>query len=204
MAEEAPKKENQAKAASKRLPRSQGYLVYDSKKCSGCCSCMLACSLVHEGESNLNLSRIQIVQDPLLGFPEDIDINICRQCVYPVCVEACPTGACHVDTEHGNVRLIDETRCLGSKCRQCFNACPFRPSRVIWNFEKNVATKCDLCLNTPFWKTKGGPGGTQACVQACAFKALKFVDKTPEQRGNVGYDVNLRTEIWGKLGLYMD
>ena len=29
---------------------SKGYLVVDPKKCTGCCTCMIACSMVHEGE----------------------------------------------------------------------------------------------------------------------------------------------------------
>ena len=31
---------------------STRYLVYDSKNCAGCYGCMIACSLVHEGECN--------------------------------------------------------------------------------------------------------------------------------------------------------
>ena len=36
-------------AAGTSYAESKGYLVYDSKKCAGCVTCMLACSLVHEG-----------------------------------------------------------------------------------------------------------------------------------------------------------
>jgi ferredoxin len=44
-------------------PVSEGYLVVDIKKCQGCVSCMLACSLVHEGVENLSLARIQVLQN---------------------------------------------------------------------------------------------------------------------------------------------
>ena len=44
-------------------PASTGYLVYDSKKCMGCTTCILACSLTHYGAQSLSLSRIQIIQD---------------------------------------------------------------------------------------------------------------------------------------------
>ena len=37
------------------IPESKGYLLVDSKKCTGCASCMFACSLAHEGKLNLNL-----------------------------------------------------------------------------------------------------------------------------------------------------
>jgi protein NrfC len=202
MAEETPGKENKSKRTSRRVDTSQGYLVYDSKKYSGCCSCMLACSLVHEGENNLSLSRIQITQDPYTGFPEDVGVNVCHQCVDPACVEACPTGALFIDANNGNVRVIDETKCSG--CKLCFSACPYIPSRISWDSAKNVPLKCDLCINTPYWKNKGGPEGSQACIQVCALKALKLIIEVPEQRDNLGYNINLRTATWGKLGLPTD
>ena len=41
---------------------SKGYIVYDSRLCLGCQSCMYACSLTHEGIASPSLSRIQIIQ----------------------------------------------------------------------------------------------------------------------------------------------
>ncbi|MDI6872594.1 MAG: twin-arginine translocation signal domain-containing protein, partial [Bacillota bacterium] len=84
------------------IPASGGYLLVDTKKCAGCVSCMLACSLVHEGKENLSLSRIQVLQNPFGRYPEDVSQEQCRQCSYPACVEACP----------------------------------HKPSRVVWNFEQ--------------------------------------------------------------------
>ncbi len=78
-----------ATAAKVTYPQSEGYLVYDSKKCAGCTTCMLSCSLVHEGVHNLSLSRIQIMQDSFGKFPYDIKMAPCRQCVPPVCVQNC-------------------------------------------------------------------------------------------------------------------
>lgn len=52
---------------------SKGYLLVDTKKCQGCMTCMLACSLVHEGFESLFLARIQIVQNPFASFPNDIN-----------------------------------------------------------------------------------------------------------------------------------
>lgn len=34
---------------------------------------------------------------------------------------------------------------------------------------------CDFCLETPFWKERGGPEGRQACVVACPVSAIKFM-----------------------------
>jgi len=198
-----PKKNSEIKekttgVVSTRAPLSRGYIVADIKKCSGCITCMLACSLVHEGETNLSLSRIQIVQSAYKSFPEDIELNICRQCIYPLCVEACPTNAMHVDVGNGNIRTVDESLCNG--CQECIDACPLMPSRVIWNHYKNVAIKCDLCADTPYWHEKGGASGKQACVEICPMRALRLVGTLPNQRDGAGYEVNLRNEHWGWLG----
>ena len=171
-------------------PLSEGYIVVDSTKCCGCLTCMLMCSLAHEGTENLSCSRIQVTQTPFGRYPEDIDIQQCRQCVNPLCVQACPTGACHVDTSNGNVRVIDESKCIG--CKLCIQACPFIPHRTIWNAEKNVSMKCDLCINTPYWSETGGPGGKQACVEFCPMEATKFTSAAPSQLETAGYEVNLK------------
>jgi Fe-S-cluster-containing dehydrogenase component len=181
-----------AKAAAKEsLPKSEGYIVYDSRVCWGCQSCMFACSMAHYGEANPTLSRIQIIRDApsFTTYPNDIVMAVCRQCITPVCVENCPTGAAHVDTEHGNVRVIDTKKCIG--CKKCIQMCPQRPHRTVWNPIIKKSTKCDLCIDTPFWSKKGGPDGEPACVTNCPAKALKLVHETPSQEDTRGYDVDL-------------
>ena len=176
-------------------PRSTKYLVYDSRGCAGCLGCMLACSLVHDGATSLSLSRIQVHRAVLKMYPSDIHQNICRQCPVPLCVDNCPTGACHISEEHGNIRMIDEAKCIG--CQMCLNSCPQRPHRIIWNPEKKKCTKCDFCVNTPYYNKKGGPDGAQACVEACPANSLRVVDEMPVQAdlrggGENGYDRNLQ------------
>jgi protein NrfC len=180
------------------IPAAGGYLLVDTRKCQGCMTCMLACSLVHGGRENLSLSRIQVVQNPFERFPEDITLHQCRQCVEPACLEACPTGALHVDEENGNVRRVDADECIG--CMSCVNACPYPPGRAIWSHEDGHAQKCDLCVDTPHWDENGGPDGKQACVQVCPLGAIDFTNEIPAQEGDEGYKVNLRGEGWRKLG----
>jgi protein NrfC len=177
---------------------SEGYLLVDTKKCQGCLSCMLACSLVHEGIENLSLSRIQILQNSFAKFPDDLTMAQCRQCVEPACVEVCPGKALFVDEKNGNVRIVDVKKCIG--CKSCVQACPFEPSRALWNPDKKRALKCDLCSDAPFWDKKGGPKGKQACVEVCPLNAIQFTKKIPTQKGDSGYRVNLRGESWKKLG----
>ncbi|MDD5082787.1 MAG: 4Fe-4S dicluster domain-containing protein [Dehalococcoidales bacterium] len=193
-------------AAGKNAPPSTAYIVVDSKKCSGCTSCMLACSLVNEGEQNLSLARIQITQTSFGRFPDDISIQQCRQCVVASCVEACPVNALFIDPENGNIRRIDRAKCKeyqikSNGCQKCNEACSHRPHMSLWNHEKQIATKCDLCVDARYWGEKGGPEGKQACVEICPMKAIKLVKETPPQMGNQGYDVNLRNQHWGYIGL---
>ena len=184
---------------------SQGYLLVDTKKCQGCLTCMLACSLVHEGYESLSLARIQVVQNPFENFPDDINIAQCRQCVDPVCIEACPTRALHADEENGYIRTVDKNKCIGwLGCRACVTACPYEPGRSIWNFQKGHAQTCDLCANASFWNEQGGLEGKQACVELCPMKAIKFTTEIPEQLGDEGYNVNLRDEVWEALGYPAD
>ena len=179
------------------IPASGGYLLVDTKKCAGCTSCMMACSLTHHGETNMALSRIQITQNPWGKFPDDIEISQCRQCPYPACVAACPTGAMHADKETG-VRTVDEAKCIG--CERCVNACPFTPSRALWNFEDKHAQKCDLCENAKYWDQVGGPNGKRACEEVCPMGAIQFTKVLPEQ-SETGYEKDMRTgTVWDTLG----
>jgi protein NrfC len=177
--------------AAQSYAASTGYLVYDSRLCWGCQSCMFACSMSHQGEANPTLSRIQIIRDApsFTKYPLDVVMAACRQCISPLCVQNCPTGAAHVDTEHGNVRVIDQAKCIG--CKRCIQFCPQRPHRTVWNPYKNKSSKCDLCIDAPFWSKKGGPDGEPACVTSCPAKALKIVHEAPPQEDVSGYDVNL-------------
>ena len=172
---------------------------------------MLACSLVHEGAESQSLSRIQIIQDAFKGFPDDLTISQCRQCVDPKCVKECPEGALTVDRANGNVRRVDTKKCIG--CGTCFDECPHTPSRSVIAPDKKYkgkdndkARKCDLCAAAPYhWdKTGGGPDGKQACVSVCPVGAIKFTKKIPDQNGDKGYDVNLRTGTWRRLGYPTD
>jgi protein NrfC len=181
------------------IPVSEGYLLVDTKKCQGCVSCMLACSLVHEGVENLSLARIQIMQNPFEKWPNDLMIEQCRQCPTPACVDACPTKALHADARFGNVRRVDYKKCIG--CWSCIKACPYRPANALWNPTGKHSQKCDLCADAPYhWdKAGGGPKGKQACVEVCPVAAIKFTRDIPEQKGDKGYRVNLRSAAWKKL-----
>lgn len=178
------------------IPAAGGYLLVDTKKCSGCSTCMMACSLVHTGGMNHSQARIQISQDPFAKFPDDTIPSQCRQCEDPACVNACETGAMHADPETG-VRVVDATKCIG--CMKCIAACPFEISRSQWNPDGLRAQKCDLCLDTPYWDEEGGPDGKRACESVCPLRAITFTTELPEQ-SDAGYAPNLRGEAWAGYG----
>jgi len=181
---------------------SEGFLVVDLKKCQGCCTCMMVCALAHSGMASYSLSRIQIQQDSFADWPGDVSMAICRQCRDAPCVAVCPVRpikANKPNAKQGNVRMIDQSLCIG--CKMCLTRCPFTPSRIQWNFELQKSQKCDLCVDTPYMEEKGGPGGTQACVKVCPVNAIRFTTKMPDQGSVESYNVNLRGRAWSKLGM---
>ncbi len=133
------------------LKKALGYVLYNPDHCAGCRTCMNVCSLFHEGEVNLELSRIQI--NGTLLEPFDFDAITCRQCEGPECVYNCPTGAMHIDEKTG-ARVSDPEKCIG--CKTCILACPKYPNAPIrFVTSKNIVIKCDLC------------GGDPQCVKFC-------------------------------------
>ena len=47
-------------------------------------------------------------------------------------------------------------------------------------------------MDTPFFNKQGGPGASQACVEACPSNALKVVTELPDQTDISGYDRDLQ------------
>jgi protein NrfC len=184
------------------IPNAEGFLLVDMKKCQGCGTCMMMCSLAHSGEASYALSRIQIQQDSFANWPDDIHMAQCHQCPDAPCVEVCPVRpikANKPNPQFGNVRMIDQNLCIG--CQMCIGACPFIPARVQWNHTIGRSQKCDLCADTPHLGAKGGPGGVQACVQACPVGAIAFTRDMPKTNTEESYTTDLRGPVWKKLGM---
>jgi protein NrfC len=184
---------------------SEGYLLVDTKKCQGCVACMLACSLVNEGVASLSLARIQVLQNPFAKWPDDVNIEQCRQCPAALCVSACLVQALYVDADNGNVRTVDKKKCTG--CGACVKACPYQPKSPLVAVAPQgggavTSRKCDLCSQAPYhWAAEGGgPKGRQACVTVCPVRAIAFTAELPIQ-SEKGYKVNLRNDgYWVTLG----
>lgn len=136
-------------------------LAINTEKCVGCMACVLACSLQHGDAIGPTHSRIlpvrlrrQVVNIPV----------VCRQCLKPLCADACPMGALSRDAETGAM-AVDADLCIG--CGMCMVACPLGGISI--DTEAGHAVKCDLCGGDPF------------CVKFCGYGALEYT--TEEEAG---------------------
>ena len=132
-------------------------LTIDYDKCTGCRTCEMACSLMHENMVNPALSRILIVKGDIEG--EGVPV-ICSQCDPAPCISVCPTEARARDSATGRV-ITKEERCI--HCRTCMAVCPF--GAIGYNPLDKKIFSCDHCDGTP------------QCVEFCGYDALHYVDE---------------------------
>ena len=139
-----------------------GRIEHDPSICAGCGVCSLMCSLYHEKEANISLSRSELIRDP---FEAAYSINVCRQCLSPSCYQSCPKkdSALCIDQSTG-VKYVNTGKCDG--CGKCTLSCPLKPARVKLNPVTKVAFKCDLCRGR-----EKGP----ICIEYCGQRALAIV-----------------------------
>ncbi len=160
----------------KREKRSEGHkdkpqqsyrIIVHRENCSGCGICELACSLYHEKQCSLSLSRIRVLKDFLRLEFEPV---VCIQCEWPSCYFECTAGAIGIDQESG-ARYIDPDTCTG--CGRCEKVCPLMPEKEVLfhkavTEKRRVYFKCDLCRGR-----EEGP----LCVEMCTRNALELIGK---------------------------
>ena len=161
--------ENKKGWGVENLPTPEGLALIEARwdLCIGCGLCEIACSMYHHGVINRELSRIRIFRY-LLPAPKSVQ-NVCTQCSEKEreCEKACPVNppVIHYDTATFHM-VVDEKRCLGSKCAKCLKACPAEIPRF-YPPERNYAMVCDLC-------ERDGARRPQ-CVEICPSFALEFM-----------------------------
>lgn len=126
-------------------------------QCRGCEACLLACSLLHEGESNPALARLRVQKD-MTRYT--FHLVFCRHCDQADCVAACPTAAIQVDGR-GAVR-IDQDACM--VCGACAEAC--ESGAIFFNEALGQYYKCDLCPDL----------AAPACVTICPVSAIVLAE----------------------------
>jgi carbon-monoxide dehydrogenase iron sulfur subunit len=133
-------------------------LLIDYDTCSGCQSCVVACSMAKAGVFSPSKALITLrkLEDRCLSIPV-----ICEHCEDPPCIPVCPTGAITKNPETGVV-TVNEVLCTG--CRLCSSACPFGPDTI--KFHDGKAVLCDLC------------GGDPQCSRICQQKAVAYMPRT--------------------------
>ncbi|MCD6503156.1 MAG: 4Fe-4S dicluster domain-containing protein [Euryarchaeota archaeon] len=139
------------------MPQVVKWIFVDYERCSGCRSCEIECSYVHENTIWREVSRIRIIE-PLPGVIVPV---VCVQCTEKYCMKSCPYNAIYLDSEE--IVHVNPEKCTG--CGVCIKACPGNVPVI--HPERNYALICDLC------------GGDPQCVKICnelGYNALKLVE----------------------------
>ena len=155
---------------AKGLTQANSVLVIDLETCTRCDDCVRGCASTHGGTQRF--VREGEVYD---GF---MVARSCYHCQDPTCLVGCPTGAI-ARINIGDVVSINPLLCIG--CGACADNCPYdsivmHDLGVSWGPDavpkdlrgqpRAVATKCDLCYDSP-----QGP----ACVSSCPHGAAHRV-----------------------------
>jgi NAD(P)H-nitrite reductase large subunit/Fe-S-cluster-containing hydrogenase component 2 len=140
-------------------------LVFKRDLCLACRNCELACSTVHSRSGRLGTAidedtpprrRVELAEGK-----DGVEALRCGQCMEPLCLFSCKSGAIHYDWTSGRT-VLDESRCLG--CYMCLMVCPsgIRPDPA-----RGAVVRCDACaaLDLP------------ACVAACPTGALHSAER---------------------------
>jgi carbon-monoxide dehydrogenase iron sulfur subunit len=137
---------------------SNKVMCINIDNCTGCQSCVVACSMSKARVFSPTFSRVSVlkIESRCLSIP-----IICEHCDAPPCQTVCPVDAISRESDTGIVR-IDVDRCVG--CERCKWACSLSPETI--KIHSNKAILCDLCDGKP------------ACVEVCQPKALQYVTAT--------------------------
>lgn len=132
------------------------FIAVEHKKCTGCRTCQLVCSLYHFGESNPTKSAVRVLRMERDGLVNCFPL-VCQQCKPAPCIDACPTQAISRD-ETGSLKF-NRDDCTG--CEVCVEACPV--GAIAITADRSLIN-CDLCDGEP------------QCVPACHASCLSVVE----------------------------
>ncbi len=139
-------------------------MAIDTKKCVGCCDCVVACQT--ENDVPIGYARDWIVERTDGTYPKlalEIRSERCNQCDNSPCVRCCPTGASHY--KEGGIVTVTEEKCIG--CGACIESCPYDAR---YSHPNGHVDKCTFCIHRvekeldPF------------CVSVCPTKCMYFGD----------------------------
>ena len=176
-----------AAASEETTLARQLALVIDLNVCVGCHACVTSCKEWNPGgaagpltdehaygaaPTGTFFNRVQTYEAGT--YPDTQTINFpksCLHCQEPPCVPVCPTGASYKRAEDGIV-LVDYDKCIG--CGYCAWACPYGAREL--DQERQVMTKCTLCVDRVYDALLPPQDRQPACVKACPTGARRFGD----------------------------
>ncbi len=141
----------------------------DSRACSGCKACQIACKDKHQLPVGVLWRRVYEVTgggwsrrgNAWLSDVFAYNLSIaCNHCQRAICVEVCPSRA--LTKRADGIVLIDADKCLG--CQYCRWACPY--GALQYDAATGRMTKCTLCADNL------ADGLPPACVAACPLRVL--------------------------------
>ncbi|WP_153916697.1 DMSO/selenate family reductase complex B subunit [Shewanella sp. TC10] len=158
------------------MTTSKKYGFYfDAEKCSGCKTCQVICKDKFQANPGVSPRRVyEYAGGDVIALGDGTFKNNvfayytsvgCNHCDEPVCVKACPTGACFKEKETGLVS-IEQSLCIG--CSSCAQACPYDAPQL--DTSRKVMVKCDGCYE------EVKQGKPPLCVQGCTQRAMDFGD----------------------------
>jgi len=166
---------------------TQLALVIDLNVCVGCHACVTSCKQWNTSGSAGPLADLNAYgADPsgtffnrVLSFevgeyPATQTVHFPKSCLHcedPPCVPVCPTGASYKRAEDGIV-LVDADKCIG--CNYCAWACPYGVREL--DAQRQVMTKCTLCVDRIHDPALPAAERRPACVMACPTGARLFGD----------------------------
>ena len=147
---------------------------FDSRFCSGCKACQVACKDHNQLPVGILWRRVYEItggswQAQGAAWAQNVfayNLSIaCNHCAQPICAEVCPAGAITLRTDA--IVLLNPDQCIG--CQYCSWVCPY--SAPQYDPAAGVMTKCNFCVD------QIDQGLAPACVSACPLRALEFGDR---------------------------
>ena len=154
-----------------KTPGKHYAMVFDVRKCTGCLSCTVNCSIENQtepGRERTVVNQLSLKNDDgaaMIALP-----NQCNHCENPTCVKACPVKATYKRPEDGIV-VIDYDKCI--HCMNCTKACAYG-ARKPDPAHKNPPEKCNFCIH------RLDEGLLPVCVESCIGGARTFGDLNDE------------------------